>query len=549
MTERAQALRPLPGAAPDPDAWWREGVVYEVYVRSLQDSDGDGVGDLVGIRRRLDHLEALGVDVLWLSPIFASPMADFGYDIADYCAIDPGFGTLDDFDALVADVHARGMRLLLDFVPNHTSDRHPWFVDSRSARHADMRDFYLWRDGAADGGPPNNWRSQFGGSAWTRDERTGQWFYHAFLAQQPDLNWRNPRVRAAMHDAMRFWLRRGVDGFRVDVIWHLIKDDAYRDNPPNPLWTPDAPEHHALLPVYTTDRPEVMDIVDGLRRTVAAFDSPLASRLLIGEIYLPIERLVSYYGRVGADARAGVQLPFNFHLIGTQWSATSIADLILRYEAALPGGAWPNWVLGNHDQSRIATRVGARQARLAAMLLLTLRGTPTIYYGDEIGMVDVAIAPDARRDPAGLREPGKGLGRDPQRTPMRWARDAGAGFTDGRPWLPVGPVTPGSTVDEQRADPGSMLTLYRALLGLRRREPALHRGGIEGVGALGDCLHYVRCCAGRRLLVVLNFGETPAPSPRAPVLLSTRDPASHGAAGVLEPGEGRILDLDGAVEP
>ena len=496
-------------ATSDPDAWWRHGVVYQVYPRSFQDSDGDGIGDLPGIRNRLDYLEWLGVDAVWISPIYPSPMADFGYDVADYCDVDPRFGTLADFDALVADAHKRGLKVILDFVPNHTSDAHPWFIASRRARDSELRDFYLWRDGAPDGGPPNNWRSQFGGPAWTFDAATGQWYYHAFLPQQPDLNWRNPRVRVRMYDVLRFWLARGVDGFRIDVIWHLAKDAEFRDNPANPAWTASAPESHALLPIYTTDRPEVMEIVAEMRAVVAEFDRPDASRILIGEIYLPIERLVTYYGPDDSGVLRGVQLPFNFHLIGAQWQAAALADLIRRYDAALPTGAWPNWVLGNHDQSRIATRVGEAHARLAALLLLTLRGTPTLYYGDELGLPDTDIPPAARRDPAGLREPGKGLGRDPQRSPMPWDAGDGAGFSNGEPWLPLGADHRRRNVDVARSDPRAMLALIRALLALRRAQPALHAGTIEAVRADGDRLSFQRHHGTTRLLIELNFGDRP----------------------------------------
>ena len=334
-----------------------------------------------------------------------------------------------EFDALLAAAHEHGLKVLLDLVPNHTSDQHPWFQESRSSRQSARRDWYIWRDPAPDGGPPNNWLSEFGGSAWQWDERTGQYYYHAFLAAQPDLNWRNPAVRAAIHDVMRFWLRRGVDGFRVDVIWHLLKDDQFRDNPPNPDFQPGQPPHRAVVPLYTTDLPEVHEAIAELRRVLDEFPD----RVLLGEIYLPIERLVAYYGR----ELEGTHLPFNFTLLEAPWRARDIAKLIDDYEAALPPGGWPNWVLGNHDQPRIAGRVGPDQARIAAMLLLTLRGTPTIYYGDEIGMPQVAIPPDRVRDPFERNVPGIGCGRDGARTPMQWDATPHAGFSPVEPWLPV----------------------------------------------------------------------------------------------------------------
>ena len=411
--------------------WWEPGVVYQVYPRSFQDSNGDGIGDLAGIATRLEHLEWLGVDAIWISPIFRSPMADFGYDVADYRDIDPVFGTLADFDRLVEAAHARGIRVLLDFVPNHSSDLHPWFLESRSSRADPRRDWYLWADPAPGGGPPNNWLSVFGGPAWEWDEPTGQFYYHAFTKEQPDLNWRNPDVRAEMYDVLRFWLDRGVDGFRVDVMWHLVKDDRLRDNPPDPDWTPDRPgSSFRLQATYTTDRPETMDIVADMRAVLDEF----GDRVLIGEIYLPYERLVAYYGT--HPDRPGAHLPFNFRLLLVPWQAGEIMAAITAYEAVLPAHGWPNWVLGNHDQPRLASRVGRAQARVAAMLLLTLRGTPTVYYGEELGMEDVPIPPDLEQDPA--RFDGPNGGRDPERTPMRWDGSPGAGFTTGTPWLPVG---------------------------------------------------------------------------------------------------------------
>ena len=354
--------------------WWKSGVIYQIYPRSFQDTNADGIGDLTGIRQRLGYLNWLGVDAIWISPIYPSPMADFGYDVSDYCNVDPIFGNLEDFDQLVRTAHEQSLKIILDFVPNHTSNRHPWFIESRSSRTSLKRDWYIWRDGKEPGIPPNNWMSQFGGSAWTFDEATGQYYLHSFLREQPDLNWRNPAVRGAMYDVLRFWLNRGVDGFRIDVLWLLIKDAALRDNPPNPSYQPTQPAISKLLPTNNADQPEIHEIVAEMRSIVDEFPE----RVLIGEIYLPLERLVAYYGK----GSGGVHLPFNFQLLSTAWTAKEIARLIVEYEAALPVGGWPNWVLGNHDQPRIAARVGVAQARFAAMLLLTLRGTPTMYYGD-----------------------------------------------------------------------------------------------------------------------------------------------------------------------
>jgi alpha-glucosidase len=479
--------------------WWQRGVVYQVYPRSFLDSNGDGVGDLPGITRKLGYLEWLGVDAVWISPVFPSPMVDFGYDISDYTGIAPLFGTLADFDRLLAEAHRRGLKVLLDFVPNHTSDQHPWFEESRSSRDNPKRDWYIWRDPAPDGGPPNNWFSNFGIPAWTLDEATGQYYYHAYLREQPDLNWRNTQVQRAMLDVLRFWLDRGVDGFRIDALRQLVKDDLFRDNPPNPEYVPGDDPYRALVPHYTTDRPEVLALIALMRDLADRYED----RVLIGEVYAPIPRLVTYYG---VDGR-GVHLPFNFHLILTPWNARRIAALIEEYEAAIPAGGWPNWVLGNHDRSRIASRVGPAQARVAAMLLLTLRGTPTLYNGDELGMTDVPIPPELVQDPWELNVPGKGLGRDPVRTPMQWSAEPQAGFTTGQPWLPVAADFPTVNVAREANDATSLLTLHRRLLLLRRATEAFAVGHYRALEAEGDILAYRREAGGRRFLVVLNLGH------------------------------------------
>jgi alpha-glucosidase len=523
--------------------WWQAGVIYQIYPRSFQDTDGDGIGDLCGITQRLPYLVELGVDAIWLSPIFTSPMADFGYDVADYTDIDPLFGTLADFDSLIESAHARGLKVILDLVPNHTSDQHRWFKESRSSRHNAKRDWYLWRDPAPDGGPPNNWLSNFGGSAGEYDGQTAQYYYHAFLAAQPDLNWRNPQVRAAMYDVMRFWLRRGVDGFRIDVIWHLIKDAQFRNNPPNPAFRPDDRPHHAVLPLYTTDRPEVQEVIAGMRRVSDEY----SDRVLIGEIYLPIERLVAYYGR----DLAGLHLPFNFSLLSAPWTARSLAKLIDEYEAALPPNGWPNWVLGNHDNPRIASRVGPEQARIAAMLLLTLRGTPTIYYGDEIGMQQVAISLAQVRDPFEQNVPGLGVGRDGCRTPMQWDDSRHAGFSEVEPWLPLPTMYAGQNVAKQRCDSGSIYQLHKELIALRRGRRALALGSYRPIAGSGDLLLFLRELKGERLLVALNLGNEPTAVTSIGdvagrvVLSSHLDRVGEAARGSIDlrPNEGVVVEL------
>lgn len=519
-------------------SWWQTGIIYQIYPRSFQDSNGDGIGDLRGIVARLDYLQGLGVTALWISPIYPSPMADFGYDVSDYVDVDASFGTLQDFDDLVREAHSRGLRIILDFVPNHTSDQHAWFQESRASRTSARRHWYIWRDPAPDGGPPTNWLSEFGGSAWSLDVTTNQYYYHAYLPQQPDLNWREPEVRAAMHDVLRFWLKRGVDGFRVDAIHMLIESEALIDNPPNPAWTPGTSPARSLTRVYTADLPETHSCVAGMRRVLDEYPD----RVMIGEAYLPIDRLMRYYG----ESLNGFHLPFNFHLISTAWHPRAIAELVREYEAALPEGGWPNWVLGNHDKSRVITRLGGEpQARLAAMLLLTLRGTPTLYYGDEIGMGDVAIPPEQVQDPWEKNVPGIGLGRDPCRTPMQWNGAPGAGFSSAATWLPIANDHSWKNVDAQREQPASMLALYKQLIKLRRSEPALTVGAYREIAVTDTLFVFERSHEQRRLIIALNFCRASAHVESMhlkQLLLSTHfKPAARGdRALTLEPWEGIV---------
>jgi alpha-glucosidase len=479
--------------------WWQTGIIYQVYPRSFMDSDGDGVGDLNGIAARLDYLKWLGIDAVWISPIYPSPMADFGYDVSDYTGVHPLFGTMEDFDRLLAEAHGRDIRVILDFVPNHTSDQHPWFIESRSSRDNPRRDWYIWRQARPGGAAPNNWLSHFGGSAWEWEETTGQYYYHAFLKEQPDLNWRNPKVQAAMMDVLRFWLAKGVDGFRVDVIWEMIKDQQFRDNPVNPGYVEGRVRPYLqLLPLNSADQPENHEIVRMMRAVLEEYHE----RVLIGEIYLPLERLMKYYGEQEPECH----LPYNFLLVTLPWHARRIASAIDKYHASLPTHGWPNWVIGNHDVNRIATRAGPRQRRVAAMLLMTLRGTLTMYYGDEIGMENVPVPPDAEQDPVG-KNIGSGFSRDPARTPMQWDSSPNAGFSEAKPWLPIARDYKRVNVAAQSEDPDSILNLYRRLIALRKSEAALTVGSYRGLPAEGDLLAFVREHAGRRFLVALNLGS------------------------------------------
>ncbi|GAC1399786.1 MAG: alpha-amylase family glycosyl hydrolase [Ktedonobacteraceae bacterium] len=480
-------------------SWWQTGVIYQIYPRSFLDSNGDGVGDLLGIVSKLGYLRWLGVDALWLSPMYPSPMADFGYDISNYIDVHPLFGTLKDLDILLEQAHQHDLKVILDFVPNHTSDEHPWFQEARESRTNEKRDWYIWRDPAPDGSPPNNWTSIFGGSAWQFDEHTSQYYLHLFDVKQPDLNWRNPNVRQAMYDVLRFWLDRGVDGFRVDVLPMLLKDEQFRDNPMNPDWKSGDPPYTRQLSLYTEDQPGMHDIVREMRTLVEQY----SERILIGEIYLPVERLMHYYG----EQLDEVHLPFNFQFVTMPtWEASIIRQAVDAYEAALPSRAWPNWVLGNHDKSRIVTRVGREQARIAQMLLLTLRGTPTCYYGDELGMQDVSIPLEQMHDPQGKDNPQ--YSRDPQRSPMQWDDSSSAGFCppNVHPWLPVAGDYQTYNVAVEQHDSRSFLTLVHTLLTLRRAMSALAVGSQHSIDQPNPtCLFYLRQHSEQCCLIALNF--------------------------------------------
>lgn len=526
--------------------WWQTGTVYQIYPRSFRDSNGDGIGDLPGIIERLDYLQWLGVTAVWISPIYPSPMADFGYDVSDYVNVHPMFGTLADVDRLIAAAHARDLKIILDFVPNHTSDQHPWFLESRASRDNPKRDWYIWRDAAPGGGPPNNWLSRFDGrSAWEWDAQTEQYYLHSFLKEQPDLNWRNADLRAAMLDVLRFWFDRGVDGFRVDVSYRVMKDPALRDNPPNPAWREGADPSQRVIETYTKNTPHIHTFNRWLRQVADEYEE----RVLIGEINLPLPALVKHYG--DGDE---FHLPFNFRLIDAPWDAAVIRDLAEAYERLLPPGAWPNWVLGNHDQHRVVARIGRAQARVAMMLLLTLRGTPTLYYGDEIGMDDVAISPARVQDPWEKFVPGIGLGRDPERTPMQWNAGPNGGFCPPgvTPWLPLADDYAKVNVAAQRQEADSMLSLTRSLLALRNASPALHAGAFRALDAPADVLAYERRHEAQRFLVALNFSsearqwELPEGWRNGRVRLSThgdQPDAINDGVLTLRPDEGLVCTL------
>jgi alpha-glucosidase len=531
------------------NAWWQRAVIYQIYPRSFADATGDGVGDLRGVLEHLDHLRAapspgrpsgdsgdsLGVDAIWLSPFYPSPMADFGYDVSDYTGVDPLFGTLADFDALLEAAHRRGLKVIIDWVPNHTSDQHPWFVESRGSRESPKRDWYVWRDPAPDGGPPNNWRSSFAavGPAWTLDDATGQYHLHSFLPQQPDLNWENEEVQAAMHRVLRFWLDRGVDGFRIDVVYKLAKDPELRDNEPGRR--------------HDQDWPTVHDRVRGIRQVIDEYEH----RMIVGEVYLLDLRRVVGYINTGDQ----LHLAHNFVFVHLPWDAAAVRASVEEFASLAEPTAWPVWFLENHDHSRVATRYagrpgsGERRARVAAMLVCAMRGTPFLFQGQELGLPDADVPAERRVDVAG---------RDPERAPIPWRRPSqagpGAGFTTAQPWLPIVAEAERLSVESQRQDRASTLAFTRRLIAARVSHAALQAGEQQSIDAASGVFCFRRALDDQRLVVALNFtsrrlrlraaedlGE------RASVLLSTHETrpldSVDPSALVLEPDEGLILRL------
>jgi len=496
----------MPYSANDKIAnWWKNGVIYQIYPRSFMDTNSDGVGDLEGVIQKMDYLNdgterSLGIDAIWFNPIFPSPMADFGYDVSDYCDIHPLFGDLAAFDRLIMEAHRRNIRVILDFVPNHTSDKHPWFLESRSNCENPKRDWYIWRDAKPDGSLPNNWGSAFGGPAWEWDEGTGQYYLHSFLKEQPDLNWRNPEVKKAMLGVLRFWLERGVDGFRMDVVGMLLKDPELRDNPileesPDPSNPTNL--YYRQLHVYDQDLDEVHEIIRDFRSLLNEYPN----RCGIGELWYELPRWVKYYGTNDDE----LHMPFNFRLMKQPWNAQAIRKSVDEMEQVLFGFAWPNYVLNNHDSPRLVSKIGDAQARVAAMLLLTLRGTPTLYYGEELGMENGVIAPDQMQDPQGFRL-GAAYSRDYSRTPMQWTEKQYSGFSTVEPWLPLTPSYQKKNVQVENNDKTSMLHLYRKLIHLRKQHSTLQTGSYKSISVeCLDCFVFERSQADEQYLIALNF--------------------------------------------
>lgn len=491
-------------------SWWKTGVIYEIYPRSFKDANGDGVGDLRGIVEKLDYLNdgtpnSLGIDAIWITPFYPSPAFDFGYDVMDYCGIDPLFGTMEDFAELVCEAHRRGIRIIIDLVFNHSSHLHPWFRESVSGKDSPKRDWYIWRDPEPVQNKPNNWQAVFGGSAWTFDRQSGQYYLHSFLKEQPDLNWRNPEVKEALFEVIRFWMRKGVDGFRLDVINLIYKDLQFRSNPACFGRRPYEMQRH----IHDRNQPEAHLALKAMRSLIDSY----GEKMLVGEISLDKGEdstvAASYYGEMNDE----LHLAFNFEFLECAWSASAFRTAVERWERSLPQGGWPNYVLSNHDYprhySRYAKGAGAEErARLAALMLLTLRGTPFLYYGEEIGMPNVRVPRWRFQDPVGKRYWPFHPGRDEERTPMQWSGEAHAGFSVHEPWLPLDRDYGRRNVESETADPDSLLNFYKRLIWLRKRTPALQTGRYETVRGLSEeVFGYIRAGEGERFLILLNFAE------------------------------------------
>jgi alpha-glucosidase len=480
--------------------WWRDGIIYQIYPRSFADSNNDGIGDLPGILSKLDYLSDLGVDAIWLSPIFPSPDVDFGYDVADYTGIDPKFGTMQDFEARVKAAKKRGMHIILDLVLNHTSDQHPWFVESRKSRENPYHDWYLWQDPQPNGDPPNNWQAIFGGSAWEFDQDRGQYYYHMFYKEQPDLNWRNPQVRAAMLDVFRFWLKKGVDGFRLDVFNAYFKDSDLKDNPSQfGIRAFDRQKH-----IYDVSQPEMYPLLEDIRAILDKRKNTYA----VGETFLATPELAASY--CGDDK---LHAAFNFAFAENRWHPKRFQRSACQWYEALSDDAWPNNFLSNHDMQRTATRYcfgeDDRRAKVAAALLLTLKGTPFMYYGEEIGLRDIPIRSKADvKDPTGKTFWPLYKGRDGCRAPMQWDDQPHAGFSQTEPWLPVHANFTHRNVAQQQVDPNSLLNFVKQLIQVRKAEPALQRGDFQPlVKDPRFILSFLRTYEGEQVLVVLNFSS------------------------------------------
>lgn len=526
------------------EAWWQDCVVYQIYPRSFQDSNNDGIGDIPGIISRLDYLRSLRIDAIWLSPIFLSPMADFGYDVSDYCQIDPVFGTIDDVDQLLEQAHARDIKVLFDMVLNHTSDLHPWFVESRSSRDNDKADYYIWSDTI-----PNNWMAAFGGKAWTFDKKRGQYYLHSFLPKQPDLNWRNPNVVEDVFKQLDFWLKRGVDGFRLDVINCIIKDDALRNNPK--IFGARPRSYDMQRHIFDRNRPEVHKRLRKMRTFVDTYPG----KMMVGEIMVELpgepELAASFLGPHNDE----LNLTFDFSLAYTKFSALRWKRVAKRWYEAVGRHRVPTWVLNNHDLNRILTRLHGNEAkaRLAALFLLTQRGAIFLYYGEELGLPNSKISRSLIHDPVGNRYWPFYKGRDGERGPMVWTTGEGNGFTNGKSWLPFTNSANRYCVENEELETGSMLQFYRTLLVLRKEDEVLRRGFCTFLDPSSPhVLAYLRELDEQKHLVLLNMrGRTQqftlSAMGKAQLLFSTHiaaaDEIDTGSRLTLEPFQGCIYSL------
>lgn len=481
--------------------WYQESVVYQIYPRSFYDASGDGIGDLQGIIKKLDYLKDLKIGAIWLSPIFKSPMKDFGYDISDFEDIEDIFGSRKDLENLIFAAHQHNIKILLDFVPNHTSDQHPWFLESSSSKNNPKREWYIWQERKTKNKPPNNWLSIFGGSGWEFDPKTESYYFHSFIKEQPDLNWRNPEVKNAMFGVIRYWLEQGVDGFRMDAVNHIYKDRYLRDNPTNHNYEPGKTDPYlSQLNIYTAGLPETRELLKEFCKVLSEYPE----KFMVTEIYAPFAEMMQFY-RICQD---DLHSPFNFNLISMPWNAGEYKKFVDQFEKELLPGDLATYVLGNHDKSRVASRIGPARARVAAMLQLTLRGLPFIYYGEEIGMENVPIPLDRVQDPVEKNVPGFNLGRDPERTPMQWNNSENAGFSQATPWLPVSEKYQTVNVETESSDPQSMFSLYKNLIAYRSRSTTLLDGKYKSIECNNSYVFvYQRYSDNERLLIILNFSE------------------------------------------
>lgn len=478
---------------------WGNRIIYQVYPRSFKDSNADGIGDIPGIIEKLDYLRDLGIDAIWLSPVYRSPMRDFGYDISDYRDIDPLFGTLSDFDNLINKSHKKNIKVLMDFVPNHTSIEHSWFKESRSSKDNPKRNWYIWRPPKKNGKEPNNWLSQFGGSVWEKDSQTEEYYLHTFDVSQPDLNWRNPEVVSEMLQVMRYWMKRGVDGFRVDVAYYLFKDPFFRDEPYNPAYLPERQmPYDSLLHAYTVALPETLHMLKKFNNVINEFND----RFIVCEVYTFLHEIINLYQIVDHQSFA----PFNFSFISLPWDASVQKKYIDEFDLLVGNDYFPTYVLGNHDKPRIVSRLGVDAARTAALLQLTLRGIPFIYYGEELGMKNMDIPEEEMKDPQAINMRGMNFGRDPQRTPMQWDNTRFGGFSKVMPWLPLGHATGEKNVAFEVNDPKSFLNLYKTLIKLRKNRISLADGDYIPLDIVNNnVLGFMRKKGNETSLILANF--------------------------------------------